>query len=414
MVRINQIIKCLACVGVITAVVACGAQRKGAASQDATSTGSVAANSGSVSAESNSESVVYNRIHFGLNLFSKAVADKKLVSGNVVVSPYSAGMALSMLADGANGVTKDELKSALSNAVYSGDFLKSTKNTTISSANSIWIKDGFSVKENYIANLENSYKAQINVRDFSDNGTVKEINKWCSNKTAGRIPQIIDEISPDQVMFLLNALYFKSSWASAFDKKNTFDAEFHGENGDAKVPFMHQTETFTYGEVEGNQYVVLPYKSDEYRMVICLPSENAEISTLLGALDADTFRNAVFSRRTAKVALSLPKFRVNTALTLNGILRALGVQAAFTGAADFSGITGSSVAVDEVRQKCFVEVSEEGTEAAAVTSVGVRLTSVMPEDRPVVMNVNRPFVFAIVDSETADILFAGKIGTIEK
>ena len=410
MVRINQIIKCLACVGVITAVVACGAQRKGASLQDVSSSDSITAAGESV----NSESVVYNRIHFGLNLFSKAVADKNLASGNVVVSPYSAGMALSMLADGANGVTKDELKSALSDAVYSGDFLKSTKNTTISSANSIWIKDGFSVKENYIANLENSYKAQINVRDFSDNGTVKEINKWCSNKTAGRIPQIIDEISPDQVMFLLNALYFKSSWASAFDKKNTFDAEFHGENGDDKVPFMHQTEIFTYGEVDGNQYVVLPYKSDEYRMVICLPSENAEISTLLGALDADTFRNAVFSRRTSKVALSLPKFRVNTALTLNGILRALGVQRAFTGTADFSGITGSSVAVDEVRQKCFVEVSEEGTEAAAVTSIGVRFTSVMPEDRPVVMNVNRPFVFAIVDSETADILFAGKIGTIEK
>lgn len=410
MVRINQIIKCLACVGVITAVVACGAQRKGASLQDVSSSDSITAAGESV----NSESVVYNRIHFGLNLFSKAVADKNLASGNVVVSPYSAGMALSMLADGANGVTKDELKSALSDAVYSGDFLKSTKNTTISSANSIWIKDGFSVKENYIANLENSYKAQINVRGFSDNGTVKEINKWCSNKTAGRIPQIIDEISPDQVMFLLNALYFKSSWASAFDKKNTFDAEFHGENGDDKVPFMHQTEIFTYGEVDGNQYVVLPYKSDEYRMVICLPSENAEISTLLGALDADTFRNAVFSRRTSKVALSLPKFRVNTALTLNGILRALGVQRAFTGTADFSGITGSSVAVDEVRQKCFVEVSEEGTEAAAVTSIGVRFTSVMPEDRPVVMNVNRPFVFAIVDSETADILFAGKIGTIEK
>lgn len=410
MVRINQIIKCLACVGLVMAAAACGTQRKGVSSQDVSSSDSITAAGESV----NSESVVSNRIHFGLNLFSKAVADKNLASGNVVVSPYSAGMALSMLADGANGVTKDELKSALSDAVYSGDFLKSTKNTTISSANSIWIKDGFSVKENYIANLENSYKAQINVRDFSDNGTVKEINKWCSNKTAGRIPQIIDEISPDQVMFLLNALYFKSSWASAFDKKNTFDAEFHGENGDDKVPFMHQTGTFTYGEMDGNQYVVLPYKSDEYRMVICLPSENAEISTLLGALDADTFRNAVFSRRTAKVALSLPKFRVNTTLTLNGILRALGVQAAFTGAADFSGITGSSVAVDEVRQKCFVEVSEEGTEAAAVTSVGVRLTSVMPEDRPVVMNVNRPFVFAIVDSETADILFAGKIGTIEK
>lgn len=410
MVRINQIIKCLACVGVITAVVACGAQRKGASSQDVSSSDSITADGESV----NSESVVYNRIHFGLNLFSKAVADKNLASGNVVVSPYSAGMALSMLADGANGVTKDELKSALSDAVYSGDFLKSTKNTTISSANSIWIKDGFSVKENYIGNLENSYKAQINVRDFSDNGTVKEINKWCSNKTAGRIPQIIDEISPDQVMFLLNALYFKSSWASAFDKKNTFDAEFHGENGDDKVPFMHQTETFTYGEMDGNQYVVLPYKSDEYRMVICLPSENAEISTLPGALDADTFRNAVFSRRSAKVALSLPKFRVNTTLTLNGILRALGLQTAFTRAADFSGITDSSVAVGEVRQKCFVEVSEEGTEAAAVTSVGVRLTAVMPEDSPVVMNVNRPFVFAIVDSETADVLFAGKIGTIEK
>lgn len=390
------------------AVVSCGTQRKTAA--DNTVAGTTTAPEAVSTIGGNAD----GRLAFGLSLFNEAVSASGNAAENIVVSPYSAGMALSMLAEGAAGDTKAELVSALKNASYSGDILESGDGCIISSANSVWIRSGFPVLPGYASLLKNAYSAEIAERDFSVPATVKEINKWCSDKTAGRIPQIIDEISPDQVMFLLNALYFKSSWASAFDKKNTFDAEFHGENGDDKVPFMHQTEIFTYGEVDGNQYVVLPYKSDEYRMVICLPSENAEISTLLGALDADTFRNAVFSRRTSKVALSLPKFRVNTALTLNGILRALGVQMAFTGTADFSGITGSSVAVDEVRQKCFVEVSEEGTEAAAVTSIGVRFTSVMPEDRPVVMNVNRPFVFAIVDSETADILFAGKIGTIEK
>lgn len=409
MVRINQIIKCLACVGVITAVVACGAQRKGASSQDVSSSDSITAAGESV----NSESVVYNRIHFGLNLFSKAVADKNLASGNVVVSPYSAGMALSMLADGANGVTKDELKSALSDAVYSGDFLKSTKNTTISSANSIWIKDGFSVKENYIANLENSYKAQINVRDFSDNGTVKEINKWCSDKTSGKIPEIIDNIGSDMMMFLLNALYFKAPWQYKFDKNSTFKAVFHSPSAVQNTDFMHIRKSFLCGEISGCKFVVLPYKSGNWNMVVCLPAEGVDMKDFLSYVNADRFKSFMEAATMQTVALSMPKFKVNTTLIMNSLLQSMGVHKAFSGAADFSAMTQAGVAVDEVRQKCFIEVNEEGSEAAAVTSVGVRLTSVRPELRPFIMNVDRPFVFAIFNAENNDILFAGKIATIE-
>ena len=409
MVRINQIIKCLACVGVITAVVACGAQRKGASSQDVSSSDSITVAGESV----NSESVVYNRIHFGLNLFSKAVADKNLASGNVVVSPYSAGMALSMLADGANGVTKDELKSALSDAVYSGDFLKSTKNTTISSANSIWIKDGFSVKENYIANLENSYKAQINVRDFSDNGTVKEINKWCSDKTSGKIPEIIDNIGSDMMMFLLNALYFKAPWQYKFDKNSTFKAVFHSPSAVQNTDFMHIRKSFLCGEISGCKFVVLPYKSGNWNMVVCLPAEGVDMKDFLSYVNADRFKSFMEAATMQTVALSMPKFKVNTTLIMNSLLQSMGVHKAFSGAADFSAMTQAGVAVDEVRQKCFIEVNEEGSEAAAVTSVGVRLTSVRPELRPFIMNVDRPFVFAIFNAENNDILFAGKIATIE-
>lgn len=354
------------------------------------------------------------RLSFGLNLFTEALRESHSESENVVVSPYSAGVALSMLAGGAAGETEKELSEALSHASYAGDCLVSSKNATVSSANSLWIKKGFSVKPEYKSMLSDSYGARISERDFSDRSTVREINGWCSEKTSGKIPQIVDELSPDMVMLLVNALYFKSSWEYEFAKENTYDEVFHSPSGDSKVPFMHLTRKFQYGETGGSRYVVLPYKSDEYRMVICLPAEGRTTSEVLSSADTAAFKGAVTGGAETKVALSLPKFKVNTALTLNRILASMGVRKAFSQGADFSGITGSSVAVDEVRQKCFVEVDEEGAEAAAVTSIGIRLTSAMPEDRPVNMRVNRPFIFAIVDSAGSDILFIGRIGKIEK
>ena len=176
---------------------------------------------------------------------------------------------------------------------------------------------------------------------------------------------------------------------------------------------MHISREFPCGEIEVCKFVFLPYKSGEYQMAICLPSEEMSISSMLPHVTSSMFESALKQAVTRKVALSMPKFKVNTTAVLNSVLMSLGVEKAFSKGADFSGITSAGVAVDEVKQKCFVEVNEKGAEAAAVTSVGVRVTSVGPVERMFIMNVDRPFVFAIFNTGSNDILFAGRISIVE-
>ncbi len=395
----------------ILSVVSCGTQRKttanNASSDNMTNTMENVSAPVSATAEEN------GKLAFGLSLFNAAVASSS-ESANVVVSPYSAGMALSMLSEGAEGQTKSEIEAVLKGSSYKSDVLKSSSDYTISSANSIWLHSGFSILPAFREVIEGPYAAKVSERDFSSPTTVKEINKWCSDNTAKRIPEIIDQINPDMVMFILNALYFKAPWEYQFNKKTTFKAVFHSPSGDQTVDFMHLKHELCCGTAENCRFVVLPYKSGEWQMAICLPDEGADIKALVSSLSAAGFTKAISDAGYRQVALSMPKFKVNTTMILNGILKSLGMNLAFSDAADFSSITGKGVAVDEVKQKCFIEVNEEGAEAAAVTSIGMRLTSVAPEPMPFVMNVERPFVFAIFNAETNSILFAGKIASIEE
>uniref|UniRef100_UPI0040294686 serpin family protein n=1 Tax=Candidatus Cryptobacteroides bacterium TaxID=3085639 RepID=UPI0040294686 len=397
------------------AVVSCGTQRKTVNDNKVVDTQKSAPEisvKSQTPAEFVSNDKAEGRLAFGLSLFNAAVANSD-EDANVVVSPYSAGAALSMLADGAAGQTKEELVNALRKSSYSGSVPSAGKGYIISSANSAWIRKGFPVNADYRILLEKNYSAKIAERDFSSRATVNEINKWCSDKTAGRIPEIIDQINPDMMMFLINALYFKAPWEYQFDKNDTFDSDFHSPAGDQTVPFMHISREFPCGEIEGCKFVFLPYKSGEYQMAICLPSEEMSISSMLPHVTSSMFESALKQAVTRKVALSMPKFKVNTTAVLNSVLMSLGVEKAFSKGADFSGITSAGIAVDEVKQKCFVEVNEKGAEAAAVTSVGVRVTSVGPVERMFIMNVDRPFVFAIFNTGSNDILFAGRITTVE-
>lgn len=387
--------------------VACGTQRKSVSGTAASTTTSSSASSVSGATVQDTDN---NRLAFGLSLFSAALRQSNGTE-NVIVSPYSAGVALSMLAEGANGETKAEIVNALKNASYSGP-VKGGESYIITSANSVWLRSGFEVLPAYRKLLEKSYYADIYEKDFGSQSTVRDINGWCSDKTNKRIPSIIDEISPDMVMFLINALYFKAPWEYQFEKGSTYKNVFHAVSGDRKVDFMHIKREFCCGEQDGVKYVILPYKSEEYQMIVCLPAKGADIPSFVSGITKEMFQKAVDGADYTEVALSLPKFKVNTTLTMNDILRSMGVNKAFGGAADFSLMTNASVAVDEVKQKCFIEVNEEGSEAAAVTSIGVRLTSVGPDVRPFIMNVDRPFVFAIFNTETKDILFAGQINTI--
>ncbi len=393
------------------AAVSCGTQRKTAANNVSSDNDSKTVENVNVVASAASEES--GKVAFGLSLFNAAVSSAS-ESANVVISPYSAGMALSMLEEGAAGQTKSEIDAVLKGSTYKSDILKSSGDCIISSANSIWLRSGFQVLPAYRSIIENSYGAKVSERDFSNPSTVKEINKWCSDNTAKRIPEIIDEINPQMVMFILNALYFKAPWEYQFDKRSTSKAVFHSPSGEQTVDFMHLNKELCCGAGEGCRYVVLPYKSGEWQMAVCLPDEGADMRKFVASISAAEFSKAMSNADSRKVALAMPKFKLNTTLVLNNILSSLGMKSAFSNGADFSSLAAAGVAVDEVKQKCFIEVNEEGAEAAAVTSIGMRLTSVMPETQPFVMNVDRPFVFAIFNAETESILFAGKIAAIEK
>ena len=351
---------------------------------------------------------------FALRLLGTALSASDL-NDNLVLSPYSAGVALSLLMDGAAGSTQQSLREALSYATYAGTELYSDSLNTVSSANSIWLRTGIDLKQNYRDYVTgDTYAAQVETRDFADRSTVARINDWCSRQTRGRIPSIVDRLDPSLAAVLLNALYFKAPWAEEFAMASTFPETFHSPRGDGQVPFMHKTSRdYAYARSGDWQFASLPYRGGRYAMLIALPPQDADMKALAPRLDADLLNALLESLAPGRrVALSLPKFKVETTLTMNDVLTRMGAGPAFGDGADFSRMSATPLAVDRVIQKCFVEVSEEGTEAAAVTGAFMRVTSVAREDPPVQMKVDRPFFFAVYDTTTRLILFEGRIANI--
>lgn len=350
---------------------------------------------------------------FALKLLGTALSQEDL-SKNLVLSPYSAGVALSLLLDGADGQTQRALTETLQYATYAGTDLYTDSLNTVTTANSIWLRNGVALKQNYLDYVRgDDYKAQVETRDFSLRSTVGEINGWVSQQTRGLIPTIVDELDPSLAAILLNALYFKAPWADEFEVKATRPEIFHATTGDQEVPFMHKTSRdYKYLAAQGWQLASLPYKNGRYAMLVALPPKDLDVKSVAGFLNADLLNFILDNLSYNRVALSLPKFKVETTLTMNKLLTAMGAGQVFTNGADFSRMSAIPMAVDKILQKCFVEVSEEGTEAAAVTGAFMRLTSVAREDPPVVMNVDRPFFFAIYDVQTRLVLFEGRIATI--
>ena len=348
-------------------------------------------------------------IEFALEFFKKT---NQTVSPeeNLVVSPYSAAVALSMLEEGAEGKTKEEFADVLHGQLYGAEDLGGGDGLTVKSANSLWISDNFSVRNRYVSLLEKYYDAFVTTQNFSDPATVQEINNWCSENTAGKIDKIIDELSPNDVMVLINALYFNAPWDDAFDEKGTTDAAFHAIGGDKTVKMMYRMGSYDYAEYQGCQMIRLPYKGDRYSMYVVLPPYGQSIDSVLPFVNSNVYSAAVSMLSKQEVALRMPKFRLETSLVLDKPLQKMGIRTAYSAAADFKGISESGpLALGTVKQKCYIDVAEKGTEAAAVTSAQIRLTSVSRSPR---MTVDRPFVFIIADSQTNNILFLGKVVNI--
>lgn len=350
-----------------------------------------------------------SRTGFALSFF-KQVNKVSKPSENIIVSPYSAGVALSMLTEGAVGQTKIELDNALNGCLFGGEVADGGDSVVVKSANSVWLDSDFSVRNRYVSLLQKDYDALVETLRFSDPATVHAINNWCSENTEGKITEIVDRLTPGDVMVILNALYFNAPWEDKFDPALTAKSEFRGVSGSKQVDMMARKGRYNYTEFQGCQMIELPYLESSYSMFVVLPPADMKIESILPYVNENVYKQAMAMLAPSEVRFKMPKVKMETEMILNDVLMGMGVRTAFTAAADFKGIaeTGPLV-VSQVKQKCYIDIAESGTEAAAVTSIGVRLTSVRPEIDLKVMTVDRPYVFFIADKESEDILFAGKI-----
>jgi serpin B len=359
---------------------------------------------------------------FAFNFFKTIVQNERTV--NVFVSPLSASIALSMTANGSAGTTLEEMKTTLGFKDYSLDemnayykklvngLLTVDNTTTLGIANSIWIKEGFKVKQPFIDLNKEVYDAEVRNLDFNSPQSVDVINRWCSDKTNARITDVLESIDPDTRLFLINALYFKGIWTSKFDKRNTAPDDFTAISGQKnKVNMMHQECTAPYTSDEGLQIVELPYGNEAFGMVILLPEESLDIDRVIDRLTPADWDKWMQGLSAHTIDLKLPKFKLEYHRELNGDLMRMGMTTPFQNGADFSKMSDADLYIGMVKQDTFVEVNEEGTEAAAITVVGMLGTSA---GRPQVIpfHVNRPFIYMIKEKSTGAILFMGKMGQL--
>jgi len=278
---------------------------------------------------------------------------------------------------------------------------------TLEIANSIWYRNDFTVRQEFVTTNQDFYYAESTALDFTDPATKETINNWVKDKTHGKIEQIVKDIDPDSFMFLINATYFKGTWRNKFDKRKTRDNDFTLVDGTTiQVPMMH--EELDVNMIE-NQYlsgVELPYGKGNWSMFVLVPQMEATLDDLMNQMTAQNWSawSNQFVER-SKVSVGLPKFSFEFETNLSKVLKELGLAVAFTDAADFTGIleTGDLLITD-AKHKTFVEVNEEGTEAAAATSIEIGLTSAGN-----FFIANRPFVFLITEKSTGTILFAGRV-----
>ncbi|MDA8244572.1 MAG: serpin family protein [Elusimicrobia bacterium] len=346
--------------------------------------------------------------------------------GNVFFSPYSIYGAFAAVYEGAKGSTAGEMASVFSFPPKAGELragvaglkkalASSLKGAVFTQADSFWAQDGYKFRKDYLKTLRADYSAQALNADFRKNPEEarRRINMWTENATKGRIRGLFPEGSLDPLtrLVLVNAVYFKGSWENRFDPALTAEADFTGpEGGKLKVPMMalKGERELQYGEDAQKQVLRLPYKGGGLAMLVLLPKEGVKLSALEAALTPEALEAARKELYTQKVRVFLPKFTFGYGLTLNEPLAALGMPTAFTDKADFSGMDGKKdLYVQKAFHKAFVEVTEEGTEAAAATGAAMGVKSIVLDYA--VFRADRPFLFVIEQPETGLILFIGRV-----
>jgi len=363
------------------------------------------------------QSLVSAANDFSFGLFRQIAAAKK--DSNAFTSPLSASMALGMTMNGAAGSTYTQMRSALAfgnatdadiNASYKSliTLLRGLDpSVDFRIANSIWYRTGFPFNQSFLDVTKSAFDATVTGLDFASPAAVTTINDWVSTATAAKIPTIIDRIDGDQVMFLINAIYFKASWREKFNVAETKDDVFHGIAGDQPMKLMHRFGQVSVLYTPQVTVVDLPYGNSAYSMTILLPNQGT-IDQLAASLQSSTWTTWMGQLHELSTDISMPRLKLEWQRDLNEDLKAMGMHDAFVaGGADFTRMStsmGRGLYIDRVKQKTYVDINEEGTEAAAVTSVGIVAVSAPPS-----LRVDRPFIFVIRERLSGTIIFMGKI-----
>ncbi len=367
------------------------------------------------------QELVNNNNEFAFNLF-REMMKSQVREQSEIVSPISITYALGMLNNGASGDTQKQINKVLgfgeAGADGINDFCKKMlteapsldKLTKVMIANTIYMNQGFELKKDFISKAKTFYDAEPETRNFADGKTRDIINKWGNDHTQGMIPEVLkeEEFDPIAVSYLLNAIYFKGAWAKKFDKENTNDETFKGYSTEKQVPMMHQEQEFNYAENELCQALCLPYGNNAYRMTILLPKEGKTINEVLKTLTAETWQNYQWMGK-AIVDLKLPRLESQSEIKLEKIMSTLGMPNAFDpNLANFSNFCNVPTYIGMMKQVAKIKLNEEGTEAAAITVIGMKNEASASEPPHVSFYATRPFLYVISEQSTGAIFFIGK------
>lgn len=361
---------------------------------------------------------------FGFALFQEIA--KKEANKNFFVSPTSIAMALTMALSGADANTQTEMEKVLGlSGIPERELKEAIKNirtvlaspekgVTIEVANSLWAKEGVEFKREFLGSNEDYFGAKVTTLDFTKEEAPDAINVWVSEATQEKIKQIVDKIPPEMVLYLVNAVYFKGTWQDPFDAKQTSDREFTPFDGKVKtVPMMHQAGEYEYQKTDKFAMARLPYGAGRLGLYLMLPNQGTPVADVVKQINAKNWEAWSTKFKKLEGKIGLPKFKLEYSTSLNDVLKTLGMAEAFeAGKANFKGMAAEPpLFISNVGHKTFVEVNEEGTEAAAVTDVGVAATAapVAPKETFELI-ANRPFIYAIVDKQTGAFLFLGVMG----
>lgn len=344
---------------------------------------------------------------------------------NIFVSAPNVSLALGIAANGAQGETFDAMAAPLSGkgatleqmnrdfAALQALLKRSSEGITLTLANSLWVNAGPPLNNDYLQNTQQFYDAAIHTLDFSQPESAGEINQWVQNATNGKIPAIVDQLPADVAMLILSAIYFKATWSRPFRTALTEDQPFTSTTGaPVTVPMMRQSGSFAHLKNEQFEAIALPYAGYTARMVVLLPAPDSNVDALRKQLTTQNWKAWSAALEPAQGTLRLPRFKTEFDIALNDVLKNMGMGIVFDSqSADFSGMRPAppSLFISEVKHRSVIEVNEAGTEAAAVTSVSMGVTSAMPAENPFEMTVDRPFLFAIEDVQTGALLFQGII-----